>query len=146
MSRVPSPTVQRVRSLALVVATITLGISWSFALFHIRTSAYPVLWAVAMPPLAFYYFSGPTRFGTWKHLPAAALAIYAVVLWQVSHSFGLFGAVTAVCGVVAATAAMVIGSRMSPRRAPAPVPLPTMVPTHERRSRRARMRAQGVRR
>jgi hypothetical protein len=116
------------------------------ALVHVRTALYPALWALAMPPLAFYYFSGSMRVGTWKHLPAAALALYAVVLWQVAHGFGLVGAAAAVCGIVAATGAMVLGSRLSPRRTPAPTPVAAAAPGHHRRSRRARLRAQGVRR
>ncbi|MHB8577033.1 MAG: hypothetical protein ACYDCQ_17105 [Dehalococcoidia bacterium] len=138
--------IQQLRGLTLIVAVITLGISWSFALFHIHTAVYPLLWAIAMPPLAFYYCSGGFRIGTWKHLPAATLAIYAVVLWQISHKFGVFGAVSAAVGIIAATGAMWLGSRLPSRRpeaAAAPVPAP--VPTGPR-SRRARPRAQGVRR
>lgn len=138
--------IQGIRSAALIVATVMLGISWSFALFHIHTAAYPLLWAIAMPPLAFYYCSGGFRVGTWKHLPAATLAIYAVVLWQVSHKFGLFGAITAIVGILAATGSMWLGSRLSPRRA-ATLAAPTVAPQRPApRSRRARLRAQGIRR
>ena len=143
----PAERLHRTRSLALVVAVVLLGISWSFALFRIHTVAYPLLWALAMPPLAFYYFSGSVRLGSWKHTPAAALAIYAVVLWQVSHGFGALGAVSALAGIAAATGAMWLGSRLSPLRQPVTQrPAPGRTSGSRGRRRNARLRAQGTHR
>jgi len=107
---------QQLRSMSLVVATVLLGISWSFALFHVKTSVYPLLWALAMPPLAFWYFSAEKQFGTWKHLPAAALSVYAVVLWQVTRSYGLPGMLSTLVGVLAATIAVWLAGRVAGAR------------------------------
>ncbi len=107
------------RSLSIVGATILLGISWSFAVLHIRTTSYPLLWTAAMPLLAFYYFAGDRRVGSWKHLPAAALSIYAVVLWQATRSYGAAGAITTVCGVVVSAVAVWLGERVSLLNRPA---------------------------
>lgn len=109
------------RSTSIAAATIILGISWSFALFHIRTTAYPLLWSAAMPLLAFYYFSGEQRTGIWKHLPAAALSIYAVVLWQVSRGYGTAGTVATAMGVLASVAAVWFGGRATRAAAVTPV-------------------------
>ena len=100
------------RTGSLTVATVLLGISWSFALFHVRTETYPLLWAGAMPLLAFYYFSGDRRFGTWKHLPATALSIYAVVLWQVTRGYGATGVAATGFGVIASMTAVWFGGRV----------------------------------
>jgi len=144
----PGPS-SRVRLGAITVATVLLGISWSFALFQIRTSFYPVIWAAAMPFLAFYYASGSWRAGSWRYLPAATLSIYAVVLWQVSHSYGLSGSASAVLGVCAAAVAFWLGGRLAPRRgqqalthtpAVAPAALGSGV------ARRRRLRTQAMRR
>lgn len=88
----------RLRSAALVGATIALGISWSFSLLHVRTQLYPLLWAAAMPLLALYYVSGAPR-TSWRHLPAAALSVYAVVLWRISSGYGLLGGIAVALGV-----------------------------------------------
>ncbi len=100
----------------LIVATVLLGISWSFAIFHIRTAVYPLLWAAALPFLAFAYVAGDWRVGTWKHLPAAAVTLYAVVLWRVSQPYGRLGMLSAVAGIAAAGAALWLGSRLAPRQ------------------------------
>jgi len=118
-------TMQRLRSGAIVAATVLLGITWSFALFHIKTPVYPLLWAVAMPLLAFYYFSGSARLTGWKHLPGAALSIYAVVLWQVSRHYGVAGVLATAIGVLASLAAVWLGGRARRDQAPATSPSAT---------------------
>lgn len=117
-----SNAMQRLRSGAIVAATVLLGITWSFALFHIKTPVYPLLWAVAMPLLAFYYFSGSARLNGWKHLPAAALSIYAVVLWQVSRHYGIAGGLATALGVLASLAAVWLGGRASSNQRPVAAP------------------------
>jgi len=104
---------QRLRSAAFIAAIVILGISWSFALVHISTGAYPLLWAAAMPFLAFYYVSGPQRTGLWKHLPAGALTIYAVVLWRVTRGYGAAGALCTAGAILASLAAVWLGGRLS---------------------------------
>jgi len=108
-----SASTQRLRGLAIISATVLFGISWTFAMLRVRTDTYPLLWALAMPPLAFYYFSGPQRLTGWKHLPAAALSIYAVVLWQVAHKYGAAGIAATVAGVVLSILAAGLGARVA---------------------------------
>ncbi len=105
--------IRTVRSVALVAATVLLGISLTFAFARIHTTAYPLLWAAAMPLLGFYYFSGSSRWMTWKHLPAAAMALYAVVLWQVAKGYGSTGMAATAGGVLASVAAAWLGGRFS---------------------------------
>lgn len=144
--------IRLLRSLSIAGATILLGISWSFAVLHIRTASYPLLWAAAMPLLAFYYFSGEKRYGGWKHLPAAALSIYAVVLWQVTKSYGATGTIATVLGVVASTVAVWLGGRTAlldgsvPRGQITPVQQPsTPVRLGSGVARRRRLRTAGNR-
>jgi hypothetical protein len=130
--------IRKLRSAALVTATLLFGISWSFTLVHIKTGIYPLLWALAMPPLAFYYFAGTRRSGAWKHLPAAALSVYALILWQVSHSYGTSGVLATIGGVLLSGAAGFLGTRIS-RSAPPAVVAPAV--RNAGVSKRARRRA-----
>jgi len=134
--------IQKLRTGALVAAVVLFGISWSFTLLRFRTSTYPLLWALSMPPLAFYYFSRPKRLASWKHLPAAAISIFAVVLWQVTRSYGLMGSVSTVAGVLLSGAGAWLGSRLS-RPAASVVIAPE--PVRPVRSKRARQRTAGAR-
>jgi hypothetical protein len=104
-------TLAKLRGAALVGATVSLGISWSFALAHIKTPVYPLLWAAAMPLLAFYYISGAPR-AAWKHLPAAALSIYALVLWRISGGYGVLGGIATALGVVISLGAFWLATRL----------------------------------
>jgi hypothetical protein len=130
----------RLRSAALVGATIVLGISWSFSLLHVRTQVYPLLWATAMPLLAFYYVNRSPR-GTWKHLPAAALSVYALVLWRISGGYGLFGGISLGLGVATSLAVFWLSARWNDSQPHAAAALPaTNSPAKRRRTGRGRRR------
>lgn len=147
--------VHRVRTLSLLGATILLGISWSFAMVHIKTSLYPLFWAAAMPLLALYYFAGEKRLGSWKHLPAAAISIYAVMLWQVTRGYGSIGPIVTVLGVLGSLVAAWLGGRLSSKSradtaaaggaVPAPVRTATPAALGSGVARRRRLRTAGLR-
>jgi hypothetical protein len=109
----PRYSLKSLRSLAIVTTTVLVGIAWSFSLFHVRTRAYPLIGALAMPALAFYYFTGTKRTGVLKHVPAGAVSIYAVVLWMVSRGYGLFGTTVTVFAVIASFVAVWAGGRLT---------------------------------
>jgi hypothetical protein len=106
-------TLQRIHSAALIVATVLLGISWSFALVHVQTHAYPLLWAAAMPALALYYATGGPRTGLARHVPAGAVTVYALILWQVSGSAGSAGRLATILAVLASMATLAFGTRLA---------------------------------
>ncbi|HLZ68750.1 MAG TPA: hypothetical protein VKV26_02460 [Dehalococcoidia bacterium] len=139
----------KLRGGALIGATVALGISWSFALVHIKTGALPLLWAAAMPLLAFYYLSGPPR-AAWKHLPAAALSIYALVLWRVSSGYGAIGGVATALGVASSLAVFWLAARLhTGTAAGSAAPIVVPLATSSRRgnaAKRRRLRAAGGRR
>lgn len=104
---------QRVRSAAIIGAAMLLAISWSFALIRLKTGFYPALWAAALPLLAFYYCSGPRPFGaSWKHLPAAMIAVYILVLWHVAEPYQALGVPCTVAGGLGAAGAAFAGGRL----------------------------------
>jgi hypothetical protein len=116
----------RLRSTALVGATITLGISWS--------------WAAAMPLLATYYATRASR-AAWKHLPAAALSLYALVLWRISGSYGLLGGVSLGLGIASSLAVLWLGARWNrPALSAVTAPSAAASPRLRRRTRAARRR------
>lgn len=142
---------RRLRGLALTVAIVAFGISWSLSLAHLRSSLQPLLWAVALPPLALYYCAGARRQGVLRYVPAGALAIYAVVLWQATRGYGAVGTLCAVAGVAAGVAAMWFGGYLSGRAAaaldsaPRPVAAVAPRPLGSGVARRRRLRSAGVR-
>ncbi|GEM_PF-2110501 len=147
--RIQQTTLVKLRSAALIGATMALGISWSFALLHIKTAVYPLLWAAAMPLLAFYYLSGPPR-TAWKHLPAAALSIYAVVLWRVSSGYGALGGIATALGIAGSLAAFWLAARLGTRPTPqrtaaAPISFAPPARTGSGVARRRRLRTAGGR-
>ena len=113
---IPARTAQ-LRLAALMGATLLLGASWLLSVMHIRGGLYPLLWAAPMPLLAFYYASTKPRPGLWKHLPAGAVSIYAVVLLQVvrGQHYGALGIGAVVLGVVTALPAFWLAVRVRPR-------------------------------
>jgi hypothetical protein len=145
----PRTRVSRLRSAALAGATVLLGISWSFTLVHVRTTAYPFLWSAAMPLLAFYYAADTPRPGLWKHLPAAAISLYALVLWHAVHGDGVRGVVIMAVAIPSSLLAVWLGGRC---RAAATVPAgvegqaPSPARSRRARARRLRTRPGGVRR
>ena len=147
-----SPTrLRRLRGLSLTVAIVAFGISWSLSLTHLRSGLQPLLWALALPPLALYYCAGARRQGALRYVPAGALAIYAVVLWQATRGYGVAGTLCAVCGVAGGVAAMWYGGRLSARAAATAAPVLQPAAVVAPRSfgsgvaRRWRLRSAGVR-
>jgi hypothetical protein len=126
----------RVRSAALIAATVLMGISWSFALVRIKTGAYPFLWAAALPLLAFYFSSGPRPFQISRYVPAGMVALYTLVLWHITASLGMVGALVTVAAAAGAAGALWLGAYLHSAA------LARQKPT---RSRRAAKRARNVR-
>lgn len=117
-----------------------------------QSSVYPLFWAAAMPLLALYYLAGEKRIGTWRHLPAAALSIYAVMLWQVTKGYGSIGPIVTVLGVLGSLVAAWLGGRLSSSNkatvasvAPAPTKQATPVALGSGVARRRRLRTAGLR-
>ena len=105
--------VPRARSAALIAATVLMGISWSFALVRIKTGVYPYLWAAALPLLAFYFSSGPRSLQLSRYVPAGMVALYTLVLWHITGSLGVTGAVGTVLAGAAAAGALWLGAALT---------------------------------
>jgi hypothetical protein len=142
---------RRLRGLSLTVAIVAFGISWSLSLAHLRSGLQPLLWALALPALALYYCAGPRRQGALRYVPAGALAIYAVVLWQATRGYGAAGTLWTVTGVAVGVVAMWYGGYLSARATAAAQPAPRLATSVAPRplgsgvARRRRLRSAGVR-
>lgn len=132
----------RLRSAALIGATVLMGISWSFALVRIKTGAYPYLWATALPLLAFYFSSGPSKLPISRRIPAGMVALYTLILWHVTQSRGLTGALLTVSAGAAGAAALWFGAHLQASATPQqPEPTPAAARRAAKRARSARAAA-----
>jgi hypothetical protein len=131
----------RLRSAALIGAIVLMGISWSFALVRIKTDAYPYLWSAALPLLAFYFSSGPSKLPISRRVPAGMVAIYTLVLWRVTQSQGLSGALLTVLAGVAGAGVLWLGARLQATAAVTPAVTPAAARRAAKRARTARASA-----